>query len=215
MYVLNDQRGIALLTVMLLSLILTVLGIASITVTGWERRIAGLSMMSEASASAAESCIGTSVNIIQQTITPPGVLPASALSNAVPPGPVPQANGPTLLSEIKGQPLPSPPAAPNTPGENNPDVPTGAAAAPNVVQTINNYAVAGDIDRMYAKQNSGTGMQMFGGYEGTGQGAGAGGVNYLYRIDCVATNVATGTTGRITAVYSCTSSGESCQKKPV
>lgn len=212
---LNEQRGMALLTVMMLALILTVLGIVSITVSGWERRIAGLSGTAEAASSAAESCVGTSVNIIQQTITPPGVLPITALSNAVPPGPVPLANAPTLLSEIKGQPLPSPPSAPNTPSENNPDVQTGPGSAPNVVQNVNNFSVAGDIDRLYAKQKSGTGMQMFGGYEGTGQGAGSGGTDFLYRIDCVATNVATGTTSRITAVYACTSSGESCQKKPL
>jgi Tfp pilus assembly protein PilX len=207
---LKEERGMALLTIMLLVLILTVLGILSITVTGWEKRIAGLSASTSAAASAAESCVGTSTNIIQQTIAPPGVLPATALSNAVPPGPVPQANAAILLAEIKGQPLPS-----NAPSENNPDVPTGPGAVPNVVQAVNNYAVTGDIDRMYAQPKAGTGMQMFGGYEGTGQGAASGGTDYLYRIDCVAANVALGTTSRITAVYACTSSGESCQKKPL
>lgn len=212
---LNEQHGVALLTVMLLTLILMVLGMLSITVSGWERRIAGQSATMEAAAAAAESCIGTSVNIIQQTITPPGLLPTTALSNAVPQGPVPTGNNNAqiLLSEIKGQPLPGGAASENY--NDVPILPTGQIGAPNVVQNVNNYAVWGDIDRMYAKQKAGTGMQMFGGYEGTAQGAGTGGTDFLYRIDCVATNVALGTTSRITAVYACTSSGESCQKKPL
>jgi Tfp pilus assembly protein PilX len=210
---LESERGIALLTVMLLVLILTALGILSITVTGWGKRVAGLSGSTESSAAAAESCVGTSANIIQQTITPGLVVgvPAAALSNAIPPGPVPQANAPTLLAEIKGQPLPGTGA----PSENNPDVAIGAGAVPNVVQAVNNYAVTGDIDRMYAQQQAGTGMQQFAGYEGTGQGAASGGTNVLYQIDCYAANVATGTISRVTAVYSCTLTGESCQKKPL
>jgi hypothetical protein len=192
-----------------------VLGLLSLTVTGWEKRIAGLSARTDAAAAAAESCLGTSVNIIQQTLNPPGVVPAAVLSNATPAGPVPQTNAPTLLSEIKGQPLPAPPNPANTPSEYYSDVAVGTGAVPNVVMTVNNYAVTGDIDRMYAKQKAGMGMQMFGGYEGMGQGSGSGGTDYLYRIECYATNIAVGTTSRISAVYACTSSGESCQKKPL
>lgn len=119
----EEQRGVALLTIMLLALILTVLGIAAINVSGWERRVAGMSATADASAAAAESCVGTSVNVIKQAIDSTisqFAFPAAVLSNAVPPGPVPVANASTLYSEIKGQPLSS-----NAPSENNPDVPTG------------------------------------------------------------------------------------------
>jgi hypothetical protein len=78
---------------------------------------------------------------------------------------------------------------------------------------INNFTVNGDIDRLYAKAKSGGSMQQFGGYEGTAGGAAGGGVEILYRIDCSATNSATGTRGRITAVYACTATGETCQRK--
>ncbi|TLY13622.1 MAG: hypothetical protein E6K69_08800 [Nitrospirae bacterium] len=110
-----DQEGIALLTVMLLLLIMTVIGIAAITVTSLENRMAGYLRTGEAAASAAESCVGTGVNIIQQTIVQ-GSLPAAFLDNAVPAGPVPNANSPTLNQEIMGQ------------SDNNGDVPT---VAPN------------------------------------------------------------------------------------
>lgn len=192
-----NQNGLALLTVMLLMLIMTVIGIAAITVTGLENRMAGYLRTGEAAASAAESCLGTSVNVIQQTIDL-GSLPAAFLDNAVPAGPVPQANGPILNQEIMGQ------------SENNADAPT---VAPNTFATMNTFTVLGDIDRLYAKGKAGGSLQFAGGYEGTAGGAAGGGVDIFYRINCVATNAATNASSRITAVYACTATGESCQKK--
>ncbi|HXF92999.1 MAG TPA: PilX N-terminal domain-containing pilus assembly protein [Nitrospiraceae bacterium] len=196
----GNQRGVAFLTVMLLLLILTVIGVAAVTVSGLENRIAGLARTSEAASSAAESCLGTAVNIIQQTIDQ-GSLPATFLSNATPAGPVPQTNATVLNQEILGQ------------SDNNPDVADGTGAVPNLVQTVGAYTVNGDIDRLYAKAKAGSGMQMFGGYEGTAGGSSAGGVDILYRVNCVARNAATGASSRITAIYACTMTGESCQKQ--
>ena len=72
----KNQQGIALLTVMLMLMILTILGIASITVTSMENRMAGFFRSTEAVVAAADSCEGLAANIIQQTLSPPGVLPA-------------------------------------------------------------------------------------------------------------------------------------------
>ncbi len=192
-----NQNGLALLTVMLLMLIMTVIGIAAITVTGLENRMAGYLRTGEAAASAAESCLGTSVNVIQQTIDQ-GSLPAAFLDNAAPAGPVPQANGPTLNSEIMGQ------------SDNNGDAPT---VAPNTVATVNTFTVRGDIDRLYAKAKAGGSLQFAAGYEGTAGGAAGGGIDIFYQINCIASNAATNASSRITAVYACTATGESCQKK--
>jgi len=192
-----SEEGVALLTVMLLLLIMTVIGIAAITVTGLENRMAGYLRTGEAAASAAESCVGTGVNIIQQTLEQHS-LPAAFLDNAAPAGPVPNTNSPTLNQEIMGQ------------SDNNSDAPT---VAPNTVATVNTFTVRGDIDRLYVKGKSGAGQQMFAGYEGTGAGVVGGGSDFYYRINCLATNVATGTNSRITAVYACTFNGDGCQKK--
>ena len=197
MHVAANQNGLALLTVMLLMLIMTVIGIGAITVTGLENRMAGYLRTGEAAASAAESCLGTGVNVIQQTIDQ-GSLPAAFLDNAAPAGPVPQANGPTLDQEIMGQ------------SDNNADV---ATVIPNTVATMNTFTVRGDIDRLYAKGKAGGSLQFAAGYEGTAGGAAGGGIDIFYRINCLASNVATGTNSRITAVYACTATGESCQKK--
>ena len=194
-----SQQGVALLTVLLMILLLTVLGIAAITITGLENRMAGFFRTTEAAAAAAESCEGTAANVIQQTIVPPGQLPPSFLDSAVPAGPVPAANGPTLQSEITGATLPSPPAASaGLPSENNVDA---GISAPNLVLGVNGFTVNGDIDRLYIHNKPGMDPTKEGGQE------------ILYRITCVATNAATGASSTVTSVYGCTLYSTGCYKK--
>lgn len=193
----DSERGIALVTVMLLLMIMTMVGIMSITVTGVGNRMAWFGRTGESGSSAAEACAHTAVKIIQQTIDE-GLLPAAFLDNANPAGPVPQSNSATLQAEIIGA------------SDNNSD---SSAFAPNTLTTVDNFTVRGDIDRLYAVPKAGGALQFAGGYEGMAGGAGGGGVDIYYRIDCTAANAATSTTSRITAVYACSATGESCQKK--
>lgn len=188
---LRSQRGIALLTVMLMLLILSILGIASITVTSMENRMAGFFRTTEAVVAAADSCEGLGVNIIQQTYSGPGILPATFVA---PTGPVPAANATILLYEIKGSsPLPSP-APTGTLAENYAD---SAATDPNFVMTnLPGFAVNGDIDRLYSHQKAGTPAP-----------------EIVYRITCIATNAATGSSSTVTSVYGCLF-GDTCVKKP-
>ena len=190
---LKNQHGIALLTVMLMLLILTILGIASITVTSMENRMAGFFRTTEAVVAAADSCEGLAANIIQQTLSPPGVLPASFIA---PTGPVPTANATTLYAEIYGYDLPSPAPA-NTPAVNYADV---ASTAPNFVMTnLPGFTVNGDIDLLYTHTKS-------------GQGTGVAGTEHVYRITCMASNPATGSNSTVTSVYGCLD-GDTCVKK--
>ncbi len=159
--------------------------------------MAGNVRTGEAGASAAESCMGTAVKIIQQTMDQ-GQLPSAFLSTANPAGPVPSSNQATLFAEIMGQ------------NDNDADA---ADTAPNLTLTVNNYTVNGDIDRLYAQPKPGSSQQFAAGYEGVAGGAGSGGIDIIYRIDCSATNTATNTKSRITAVYACSVNGESCQRK--
>jgi Tfp pilus assembly protein PilX len=193
----RDEQGVALLTVMLLMVALTVIGIAAVTVTSLENRMAGFERSAESGSTAAEACLGTSVQIIQQTIDA-AQLPPEFLDDKNPPGPVPAGNAATLQQEIMGQ------------LDNNEDV---ATAAPNTFLTVGGFTVRGDIDRLYAKPKAGGSLQFAAGYEGTAGGAAGGGVDILYRIDCAASSLALGTNSRITAVYACTATGESCQRK--
>jgi hypothetical protein len=91
-----------------------------------------------------------------------------------------------------------------------------ASGVPNLVMpgTIGPYRVAGDIDRLYVKMRAGSGQQQFAAYDGAGVGAGSNGVDAYFRISCLATNVATGTESRISAIYACSLTGDGCQKQP-
>jgi Tfp pilus assembly protein PilX len=193
----HDERGIALLTVVMVMIMVTVLGIAAITASSLENKMAGTQRTTESAAVAAESCLGTAVNIIQETMLA-SALPA-AFQNGPSPnnGPVPQGNAATLQSEIMGG------------SDNNADAP-----GVNMVQNnVGGYTVKGDIDRLYTKAKAGGSLQFAAGYEGIGQGSGGGGIEILYGITCVAENTATGTSSKVSAVFACMSSGENCQRK--
>src|SRR3989338_5362419 len=96
-----DQRGMALLTGILLLMIMTVIGIASITLTGLESRLAGYVRAGEAATVAAESCLAVSVRAIEFTIRDSKV-PDGLLDSASPAGPVPDGNKTILMNEIMG-----------------------------------------------------------------------------------------------------------------
>ncbi len=187
------ERGVALLTVMIVMLLMLVLAIAAISVSGLETRMSGFVSTKEALSTAAESCEGTAVNIIQQALYY-GEVRSEFLDDATPAGPIPAANRATLFSEISGQPLPAPPAAANTIGENFGDNPS---SAPNLrLTSIPGVTVKGDIDRLYKRRKEGSGDLK----------------EIVYRITCIATNTGTGTANTVTSVYSCTV-GETCMKQ--
>ncbi|HSB44804.1 MAG TPA: pilus assembly PilX N-terminal domain-containing protein [Nitrospira sp.] len=198
----------ALLTVIMVLLMLTVLGIAAITASSLENNMAGMQRTMESAGQAAESCLGTGANVILQTLLPENgaAIPAVLVAPA---GPVVATNNnPTILgNEIMGNP------------ENNIDVavgvgPTGLAAAPNIQMTVGPYNVVGDIDRLYIKLRAGSGQQQFAAYDGTGVGAGSNGSDVYFRITCIATNTATGTENRVSSLYACALTGDGCQKQP-
>ena len=205
----ENQQGIAMLSILMLMLILTVLGIGAMTITGIENRVAGFASSMEASSAAADSCIATGVKVIQQVLDVSNGLsvPTALLNNQIPPGPVPSTNKAQLELEINGDST----AAADAPI--GPPFPLGiVAAVPNLVQTAGAYSVVGDIDFLYRKQRAGSGQQFGAAYDGTSVGAGAGGTDLFYSVDCVATNTATGMSSRIAAVYSCLYN-EGCVRK--
>ena len=195
--VLSQEDGIAMLTILMLTIILTVIGIAAITTTSLDIRMAGGERIRESTVNAAEACMSSGVQIIQQTLANgavPGTLTAAGANPVITVAP--------LESEIMGY-----------PGylgyADSADPTTGGAFAPNAVLTVSNYTVDMDIDRLYAQPISGQPA----GFGVSAQGAG---VQILYRIDCYAISSVGGTTqaaGRVTAVYACVATGQSCQRK--
>jgi Tfp pilus assembly protein PilX len=194
---LENERGFALFGVFLTILMMTALGIAAVTMTGLENRMAGFANSTDAGAAAAESCIGTGTNVILQTLQERQVPSLYVGATAVIPSNAENASmPPTLTQEIMGQ------------ADNNAD------PSPDIQMTAGPFTVVGDIDRLYIKQRAGGSLQFAAGYEGTAQGASGGGAEAYYQIDCTATLTATGATSRIRAIYACVSAaGESCQRK--
>ena len=203
-----DQRGVALLTGILLLMVMTVIGIASITLTGLENKLAGFVRAGEAAAVAAESCLAIAVNTIEFTIRD-GKVPDALVDNASPAGPVPNGNKLDLAKEIMG-------AAGYEVGGTNVDtlsLTTFNLAVPNPAQTLNNFVVRGAIDRLHAKAGAGSSPLMIQGYEGLGSGAGSGGTEILYQVSCLANNAATNATSKITAIYACKPVTDGCLRK--
>lgn len=199
----RSEEGIALVTTLVILLIMTVLGVGGVAVTALENRIAGFQRTSEAATSAAESCVGTSVNIIQQTL---------ASSNLAVPAAFVSATGP-ILTAAEVAAIPSLSLEISGGADNNTDLVTGTGAAgPDYSLQINGYTVLGDIDRLYIMGKAGSGMQFAAGYEGTGSGTAGGGADIAYRIDCQATLPTVGAESRVMAIYVCTLNGQ-CQKK--
>ena len=199
----RGEEGIALVTTLVILLMMTVLGVGAVAVTALENRIAGFQRTGESATSAAESCVGTSVNIIQQTLASSNLTVPAAFVSAT--GPVltsaEVAVNPTLSMEISGQ------------SDNHTDMVTGAGVTgPDYSLQINGYSVLGDIDRLYLIGKAGSGMQFAAGYEGAGSGTAGGGADIVYRIDCTATLTAAGTQSHVVAIYACTLNGQ-CQKK--
>ena len=205
----ENQQGIAMLSILMLMLILTVMGIGALTITGLETRVAGFASSMEASSAAADACVATGVKVIQQVLDVSNGMsvPTALLNNQTPPGPVPSTNKAQLELEISGDPT----AVADAPI--GPPFPAGiTAAVPNLIQTVGAYSVAGDIDFLYRKARAGSGQQFGAAYDGTAVGSGAGGVGMFYSVDCVATNTATGMSSRIAAIYSCLYN-EGCTRK--
>ncbi|MEQ1681532.1 MAG: hypothetical protein ABL950_13145 [Nitrospira sp.] len=199
--VLKSERGFALFGVFLTILMMTALGIAAMTMTGLENRMAGSANTTDAGAAAAESCIGTGVNVILQTKQDREV-PPSYVGSVIPSNAENLSMPPTLTQEIMAQ------------ADNAIDVAVGAGASPDIQMTAGPFVVVGDIDRLYLQNKIGGSLNFASGYEGTAQGSSGGGSEAMYRIDCTATLTATGATSRIQAVYACVSAaGESCQRK--
>jgi len=194
----RGEEGIALLTVVMLTVILTVIGIVSITTTGMDIKMAGGERMRETSLNAAEACVNSGAQIIQQTL----------LNAAIPAALLAAGNNPVITlapleAEIMGT------------SDNNADSadPAVAGNAPNAVLTLPGFTIAMDLDRLYVRPKAGASLAFGAGYEGTGSGAAGGGVEILYRIDCYASDAGAQTTGRVTGVYACVSSGDTCQRK--
>lgn len=183
----RGEGGVSLITVMMVLFIMTLMGISILAITGFERQIASSVSVSEASVDAAESCMSTGANVLQQVMQN-RLVPAALLTTAVPPGPIPVAKQNIFWGEVILD-------------GGDPDVPlnaNGTPNAPDLQMTVGNYQVWGDIDRLYGDGH---------GFPPNTR------IDFYYRITCVVQNVATGISSQVDGLYVCHQAGLFCQPR--
>src|SRR2546426_5345775 len=180
---LRNEDGVAMLTILMLTVILTVIGIAAISTTSQDLKVAGGEKLRATGVNAAEACMSSAVQINQQALQNAAV-PATLLGAANPfiatnaAGLGTAAGQNPIQAEVMGQ------------SDKNPDTAdfNAPGVAPNAVLTLAGYSVNMDIDRLYAKPKAGGSLQFAAGYEGTAAGAAGGGIEILYRNHCYPPN---------------------------
>lgn len=173
------EEGIAMLTVLMLTIILTVIGIAAITTTSLDLWMAGGERVRESVVASEEACISSGVAIIQQVLEN-AALPAAFLvptaNPFIPALGVPPANNALvakIMAQYEGQP---------DPDTANPAMVGTATYSPNAVLSVGPtaaapvYRVSMDIDRLYKRH-------VVGGPAEFGEGVN---IEILYRITCYA-----------------------------
>jgi hypothetical protein len=219
------EEGIAMLTVLMLTIILTVIGIAAITTTSLDLWMAGGERVRESVVASEEACLSSGVAIIQQVLENaalPAALQTPAANPFIPALGVPPLN--TLVAKIMAQ----------FEGQLDPDTANPALVgtisippySPNAILSVPTalapvYKVSMDIDRLYKRH-------VVGGPAEFGEGVN---IEILYRITCYAwTPTAAGALvpaptlashvsavmGSISAVYVCYMRGpDRCQRQNI
>jgi Tfp pilus assembly protein PilX len=202
------EEGVAMLTVLMLTIILTVIGIAAITTTSLDLWMAGGERVRETAVASEEACLSSGVAIIQQVLEN-AAMPVqftAAGANPMITGPFSTAPGANhLVDKIMGQ----------YEGVADPDTADPAASAAtclvmqcaaNAVLTLPGYTVNMDVDRLYKRH-------VVGGPAEFGEGIN---IEILYRVSCYAINTSNQPVGSLSAVYVCYMRGpDRCQRQNV
>jgi hypothetical protein len=156
----NDQKGAVLLVTMMILLILTVFGVAAISTTTSEIRIAANAKSQSMGFYGADGGGRTYVPIL-----------ISAIDNrTIPSGPpVVDTN---LMNELLGF----------TPNDGATDTPT---SNPDLSIKAGSVTVGVDIDRISEQLLSGGASEFASGYEGIGASSSSGGIGIYYKMDSV------------------------------
>ncbi|MBI4683260.1 MAG: hypothetical protein HY757_09205 [Nitrospirae bacterium] len=144
----RQDNGYVLITVLLMLLVLTVVGLAAIGTSTLENLLSGNIRLRESNLSQADGCVEISTAVIERTVRE---LDTRGFSNIV--------NDAGLSTELSSTTFAI---------EGTPDV--ICAAAPTTINV--------DIDKMYTHYISGTGIEFASGYEGLGKSGGSGFYSY-------------------------------------
>lgn len=187
----QDEKGAALITMLLFLAVLTVIGLTSVSITSIENRTAQNERVYETRMNDEEGGVEPQVTVLENTILSGG-LPPTYLA---PTGPV--IVGANLQNEIVSH---------TTEAD---AVTLSGPLGPDLQLTLGTTAVNMDIDYLFTKLKTGNAIEFAAANEGAGAGSGGGGAEIYYQLVSEAT-VGNGN-GSITNYYNCVVSG-ACQK---
>ncbi|MBW6513080.1 MAG: pilus assembly PilX N-terminal domain-containing protein [Desulfuromonadaceae bacterium] len=161
----RNESGVILITVLLLMLIMTFLGIMVIDTSTIDMQIAGNFKRTTTAFEGAEAGVEMAIPIIERTMSTGSMLSYNALTTA------PNSIASDLVTEITGG------------ANNSSDGLCGGSAAPDIViADLNGVKIEVDIDRLVSDAIAGSSLEFASGYEGIGAGAAGGGTSVLFRI---------------------------------
>lgn len=176
MKTINNEKGAILITMLLLMVIVTLLGVIAINTSTIDIQITGHSKREALALQGAEAGIDLSIPIIESTLAMGQLSTSSAtVSTTIPSfasgagGSLDAADTVTLGTEITGG--------------TNYYTDTPSSGTDLSITNLNGVGVNVDIDRFYSYALPGGSLEFAAGYEGVGAGAGGGGVGILYGID--------------------------------
>ena len=143
----RQDNGYVLITVLLMLLVLTIIGLAAIGTSTLENLLSGNIRLRESNLSQADGCVEISTAVIERTVREMDTLGFANIIN--------DAGLSTELSSTKFS-------------------TDSAAASPDVICNAAPQNINVDIDKMYTHYISGTGIESASGYEGLGKSSGSG-----------------------------------------
>ncbi|MBI5236389.1 MAG: pilus assembly PilX N-terminal domain-containing protein [Deltaproteobacteria bacterium] len=178
MNTLNNEKGTILVTMLILMVIVTLIGVLAINTSTVDIQISGNLKRSSRALARAEAGIDLAIPIIESTlwngqlttssssITTTMSFPSGFVGTT---GTLDDTDSVGLGAEITFGPA------------YHTDTPSSGADI--LITNLNGVAVNVDIDRLYATHVEGSGIESAAGYEGIGGGLAAGGAAILYSID--------------------------------
>lgn len=152
----KKNNGYILITVLLLLLVLTVLGITAIHTSTIENALSGNVRLRERNISKADAGVEISGGVIERVVRENSIAGLTAI-----------VSDPALGNELRTIAF---------------DTDSSAAGTQDIAFLVDSQQVTVDIDKMYSKWIGGTAIEFAAGYEGTGKSAGSGFYTF-YRIN--------------------------------
>ena len=191
---LQNKKGAALITMLLFLVVLTVIGLTSVSITSLENLTAMNERIYEDRMNDQEAGVEPQVDVLETTIFE-GALPADY---QMPSGPVPVSAAPTLPAELITELIEAD------------DVALVGALGPDLQIILPDLTTVNtDIDFRFTKFNAGSAVEANAAYEGIGNAAASGGTQKVFQMTSQST--LNSPDSAITNSYICVVSG-SCQK---